>query len=88
MFIPVGRVGKRVVRLLRGFILKHAKQPVLPRFRVPLRFLRLLDRRIQRLHQLRPPPEAIHRPALDQRLQHALIQQPQINFFAEFVRTT
>ncbi len=85
VFIPVGRVRERVASLLRGFIRKHAKQPVLSRFRVPLRFLCLLDRRVERLHELRPAPESIHGPALDQRLQHALVQQTQINFFAEFV---
>ena len=73
MFIPIRHVRERVVCLLSSLIRKHAKQPVLPRLGVPLRFLRLLNRRIQRLHQLRPTPETVHRAALDERLQHPLI---------------
>ena len=69
------------IALLR--FLKDAEQSVLSRLAVACAFLRLLHRLVQHFHQLRPPPQRIHRAALDQRLQHALVQQPQIHLLAE-----
>ena len=70
------------------FLLEHAKQAVLARFGVALRFLRLLHRLVEHGHQLRAPAQRIHGAALDQRFQHALVQQTQIDVLAEFDKST
>ena len=83
VFIPIGGIRQPFNRA-RRLLLEHAKQPVLPGFRVALRFLRLLDRLIQRGHNLRPAAEPIHGAALYQRFQNALVEQTQINVLAKF----
>src|SRR3954468_4974592 len=56
---------------------------MLARFLVALRFLRAFDGFVEHGHELRAGAEAVHRAALDQRFQHALVEQPEINLVAE-----
>ena len=66
-------------------LLKHTEQAMLAAFSIALRFLRALDGTVEHGHKLGAAAESIHGAALDQRLQHALVQQPQIYLLAEFV---
>src|SRR5947209_4346458 len=56
---------------------------MLARFLIALRFLRAFDGFVEHGHELRAGAEAVHRAALDQGLQHALIEKPEIHFVAE-----
>ena len=84
VLVPVGNVGQFVVVRLGLFLLKHAKQAVLAGFGVALGFLRLLHGFVEDGHQLRAAAQGIHGAALDQRFEHALVEQAQIDVLAEF----
>ena len=51
--------------------------------RIALRLLRVLHGIVDDGHQLRASAKLVHGAALDQRLNHALVEQAQIDFFAE-----
>ena len=67
------------------FLLEYAEQAMLAGLRVALRLLRVVHGLVEHRHQLRAAAKRIHGAALDQRFQHALVQQPQVNFFAELI---
>ena len=82
--VPVGRLRKRVVGVAR-LLAKDPKQAVLTRLRIAMHFLRLLHRPVENREQLRPPAERIHGSALDQRFEHPLVQQTQVDFLAKLI---
>ena len=82
-----GTFGQLVVRSCDFFLLKHAEQAVLAGFCVALGLLCAFDRTVENGHQLGAAAQSIHGAALDQRLQHPLVQQPQVDLFAEFDRS-
>ncbi len=67
------------------FLLEHPEEAMLAGFRIALRFLGALHGAVENGHELRAPAERIHGAALDQRLQHPLVQQAQVNVFTELV---
>ena len=83
MLVPIGNIRQRLFSLRVLSSGKHAKQSVLPHGGIALRFLRMLHGAVDHRHELRAAAHGIHRAALHQRLDHALIQQPQVNFLAE-----
>ena len=56
---------------------------MLAQLRVALGLLRPLDRLVQHCHKLRAIAEFVHGAGLDQRLQYALVEQPQVHLLAE-----
>src|ERR1700722_7723828 len=52
---------------------------------IALGFLRTFDSPVKNRHQLGAAPEAIYGAALDQRFQYPLVEQPQVDLFAELV---
>ena len=87
VFVPVRRGRQSFALLALGgrqvCIEDIAEESALPRRRIFLRLLRALDRLVQRCGNLPARPEGVHRPGLDQRLQHALVEQPQVHLVAE-----
>ena len=66
-------------------LLKHTEQTMLPGFRIALRFLRVVHGPIKHRHKLGASSKRIHRAAFNEGFEHPLVQQPEINFFAELV---
>ena len=80
------RSGRSSSRLLAAAPLSESKipnSPCWPASLIALRLLRPLHRLVESRRQLRPSAEAVHRSRLDQRLDHALVHQPQIDLLAE-----
>ena len=83
VLVPVGDIGQFVVARRCFFLLEDAKQAVLAGFGVALGFLRLLHGLVEHGHELSAAAEGIHGAALDQRFDHALVEQSQVDVFAE-----
>ena len=84
VLVPVGDVGQFVVVRFGVFLLEDAKQAMLAGFGVALGFLRLLHGLVEDGHELRAAAHGIHGAALDQRFEHALVEQAEVDVFAEF----
>ena len=83
VLLPFGDGGQLLGMAVDLLFLKDAEKPVLAEFGVALRFLRAFNRLVQHRHELRAIAELIHGPGLDQRFQHALVQQAQVHLLAE-----
>ena len=84
VLVPVRHVRKLIVAVLRFFfLLEHSEQSMLARFDVALYFLRAFNGAVDHRHQLRAAAEGIHGTTLDQRFEDTLVQQPQVDLFAE-----
>src|SRR5947209_16381451 len=82
MLVPFWYLGQ-TVRLLRHIGRKHAEKSVLAELRVALRLLPTFHGAIETSHELRPRPQRIHGAALDQRFEHAFVQEAEVYLFAE-----
>src|SRR5258708_19997254 len=64
-------------------LIDHPNQAMLAHFSVARGLLGAYNALIEPRHELRAIAELIHGAGFDQRLQHALVEQPQVHFFAE-----
>ena len=85
VLVPLGRVGSASSLAACGgrVVVEHAEEAVLARGGVALRFLRALHGLVECGEDLGAAAEGVHRAGLDQRLQHALVQQAQVDLLAE-----
>src|SRR4029077_5683309 len=86
MFIPVGNIGEFLALSFAFLCLRKyvEEQPVLSHLGVPASFLCPCHDLVYNKHELGPVSERIHGAALDQRLQYAFVQQPQVYLLRKF----
>jgi len=86
VFIPVGGIGQALDALFSGS--KTPKGPCWVRFGSRCSFGEKLAGFVEDAMTCARPaesyPEASHRPAFDQRCQHALVEQPQVDILTKF----